>query len=464
MLDPQAIIDQISAHLRRELTPAVTKQGLALSISLPLPEVRLRSLPPITGDWFFWERPTEDEIILGMGYALHLTATGQDRLGTLNRRMREIRQGWRWIDPEQTGISPMSYLCFAFSPNDRMEGPWSSLPNSGLFLPELTLRQSNNLCVASFSANLEMERDTDSIQQRWTGLLSDLIAALIRPQDTPGCKTTLTEIATSSDRTEWRRLIAMAQAAISAGRMEKLVPARHQRVQAQRRFDAGQLMDTLNYLYPNSMLLATRIGKRVFVSATPERLISLCNGVITCDAIAGTIHRSAVEAKDRELGDLLLSDPKIRHEHQLVVDGIKASLGPICTGLDYQIQPSLIRLRNLQHLFTEIRGRLKPDVDLLQAADRLHPTAAVNGHPSAEAGQWLKQNSHFERGWYTGAAGWIDYQGNGELAVLLRCALLDNEHADLYAGAGITGGSDADAEYDETELKFRVMLEALENA
>jgi menaquinone-specific isochorismate synthase len=223
-------------------------------------------------------------------------------------------------------------------------------------------------------------------------------------------------------------------------------------------------MTTLEYLYPNSMLLASRMGERTFLSATPECLLSLQNGYIYCDALAGTIHRSANEQKDRDLGQTLLTDPKAKHEHQLVVEDITTSLGAICSDINHCDKPSLLRLRNLQHLHTKIEGQLKSDITLLDAAARLHPTAAVNGHPGPEAKQWLMQNESIERGWYTGAAGWIDYSGNGKLAVLLRCALLDNNQADLFAGAGITAESDANAEYAETELKFSVMLEALENA
>ncbi len=176
------------------------------------------------------------------------------------------------------------------------------------------------------------------------------------------------------------------------------------------------------------------------------------------------MHRSASEKKDQELGQWLLSDPKARHEHHLVVKNIGASLEPICANVEYSKQPALLRLRNLQHLHTEIKGWLKPDITLLDAAARLHPTAAVNGYPGPEANQWIVQNEPIERGWYTGAAGWIDRDGNGTLAVLLRCALLDKNCADLFAGAGITSESNPDAEYAETELKFSVMLEALENA
>ncbi len=464
MLDPQALKTHVSAHLRRELKPVVGKRDRILSIILPIHEIRLDSLPVIEKDWYFWCRPSDSETILGLGDAMRITARGPDRLESLNYKMQETHDRWQWIDPELTGFIPLSYLCFSFNPNDQMTGPWNGLPNSGLFLPEITLRQSNNSCVASFCVDLQNTQDTESIHRRWMELFSDLLSALDQPHNPPGCKTVLTRIATSSTQLKWRELVAKAQSEISGNTMEKVVPARHQRIQAERRLDPRQLISILNYLYPNSVLIATGIGKRVFVSATPEKLASLHDGTLTCDAIAGTIHRSAVEERDKALGRDLLSDPKVRHEHQLVVDDITASLDPLCSSIDYRKHPSLLRLRNLQHLITEIKGRLKPDINLLQAAAKLHPTAAVNGSPGLKAREWLDQNEDFNRGWYAGAAGWIDCRGEGDLAVLLRCALLDRDQADLFAGAGITAGSDADAEYAETELKFGAILEALENA
>ncbi len=464
MLDPQAVINRIDSCLRRELEAELAWQGQMLSIALPVQEIHLRSLPTIGEEWFFWDRPVDDETILCLGSAMRVTAQGHDRLEILSRRAREISRDWNWIDPESTGFRPLSYFCFAFDPSDRMTGPWSGVPNSGLFLPELTLQQRDNRCAALFSVRLDPDLDTGSIHRRWMGLFTVFVESIGRPYTPPGCKTTLTRVSTSSDHTQWRRLVTGAQTSIAAGALQKVVPARHLRVQAERTLDPRQLMATLRYLYPNSILIATRTGGRTFVSATPERLVRHQNGEITCDALAGTIRRSAVEEIDRELGEQLLSDPKARHEHQLVVDDITASLQPLCSNIEYLKQPTLLRMRNLQHLSTEIRGRIEADTTLLQTADRLHPTAAVNGYPGNGAKAWLDQNERFDRGWYTGAAGWIDCDDNGELAVLLRCALLDRNHADLYAGAGITDRSDPDAEFSETELKFSVMLEALENA
>jgi isochorismate synthase len=464
MLDPQALIKRVDRYLRRELKAALPGSARILSITIPVQEIHLRSLPEIRGNWFYLDRPCADERILGLGEAVRITASGPDRLQQLDSALQQIHADWDWIDLELTGFHPLVYTCFAFSPEDRMQGSWQGMPNSGLFLPRLTLQQRDNLCTATFSADLGKQQDPDSIHRHWMGPFADLVAALNQPHQPPGAKTSLARIATSSSLDQWQLLVTKAQAEITSKALEKVVPARHLQIQAQRRLDPGQLMSTLNYLYPSSMLLATHLSGRVFVSATPERLAS-CNGnSISCDAVAGTIRRSAIEQNDLNLGKSLLADPKVRHEHQLVVEDISHSLKPLCSALSIREFPTLKRLRNLQHLWTEIQGQLKPGVSLLQAAAAIHPTAAVNGHPGDAAGAWLRQNEPFERGWYAGVAGWIDCSGRGELAVLLRCALLEDDRADLFAGAGITAGSDADDEFAETELKFGVMLEALENS
>jgi menaquinone-specific isochorismate synthase len=464
MPDSQPLINRVCSYLGRLLSAEPIAQRQIVSISMPIREINLHSLPAIAGNWLFWNHPSNAETIFGLGHAMQITASGPGRLDVLNQELQQLHNNWKWLDPEHTKCKPLSHLCFAFNPSDQMSGPWDGLPNSGLFLPELTIQQQGNSCVAIFSTKLGINREPEAILQRWRELFTTFINSLTQQHTPPGCKTTLSRIATSANQDHWRQLIAKAQSSIFSATLEKVVPARHLRVKAERSLDPRRLMTTLEYLYPDSMLLANRTGERTFLSATPECLVSLQNGDIYCDALAGTIHRSANEQQDQDLGQTLLSDPKAKHEHQLVVQDITTSLGAICSDIKHSDKPSLLRMRNLQHLHTEIKGQLKSDITLLDAAARLHPTAAVNGYPEPEAKLWLRQNESIERGWYTGAAGWIDYSGNGKLAVLLRCALLDNNYADLFAGAGITAESDANSEYAETELKFRVMLEALENA
>jgi menaquinone-specific isochorismate synthase len=92
---------------------------------------------------------------------------------------------------------------------------------------------------------------------------------------------------------------------------------------------------------------------------------------------------------------------------------------------------------------------------------QLHPTPAVGGAPSAEALHLIDELENIERGWYAGGVGWVDAAGDGEFAVALRCGLLWEDGARLYAGVGVMPDSDPEAELAETELKFNALLGAL---
>ena len=123
--------------------------------------------------------------------------------------------------------------------------------------------------------------------------------------------------------------------------------------------------------------------------------------------------------------------------------------------------PRVLRLANLHHLRSAVRGRLADRVHVLDLVARLHPTPAVAGHPRAAALAALPAREGLERGWYAGPIGWFDAAGDGAFDVALRCALVRERRAVLYAGAGIVAGSDPDAELAETRLKLQPLLMAL---
>jgi isochorismate synthase EntC len=183
---------------------------------------------------------------------------------------------------------------------------------------------------------------------------------------------------------------------------------------------------------------------------------------VRADAIGGTTARSTDPAADRRLGAALLEDAKSRNEHRLVVDAIAARLTPCCSHLVIPDRPSLKRLPTVQHLYTPVTGQARAGLSLLGLAATLHPTPAVGGLPRAAALTWMERNGEHQRGWYTGALGWLGSDGGGELNVILRCALLGQQRAELYAGAGIVAGSDPQQEFMETEWKLQAMVEALQ--
>ena len=118
-------------------------------------------------------------------------------------------------------------------------------------------------------------------------------------------------------------------------------------------------------------------------------------------------------------------------------------------------------LRHVLHLWTELQGQLRADIGLLDAVTRLHPTPAVLGIPGETALNLLDNLGETRDCLYTGVAGWVDRQGDGDAVVILRSAYLEPDSAVLWAGAGIVAGSDSVSELNEIEMKLATMLEVL---
>ena len=134
-------------------------------------------------------------------------------------------------------------------------------------------------------------------------------------------------------------------------------------------------------------------------------------------------------------------------EHRVVIDVVHETLLPWCSYLDWEAEPSIVTVANVQHLGTLIEGRLSsPAPNVLELVEALSPTPALGGHPRAEALELIAAVEGFDRGRYGGAVGWVDADGNGTWAVAIRCAEIEGMRARLFAGGGIVADSDPHAE------------------
>lgn len=198
------------------------------------------------------------------------------------------------------------------------------------------------------------------------------------------------------------------------------------------------------------------------VGATPETLLSLFDGEVRTESVAGTTRRGESAAEDARLAEALLASDKDRREHDAVTQSILRRLGMVGVLAATRREAELLRLGNLMHLRTPIVGRMPADRRFLEVAGELHPTPAVGGKPRALALPFIPGFEPHDRGLYTGAVGWVASDGgSGKLFVALRCARLRGEEARAFAGAGIVAGSDPEAESAETEMKLRTALDAL---
>jgi isochorismate synthase len=199
------------------------------------------------------------------------------------------------------------------------------------------------------------------------------------------------------------------------------------------------------------------------VGASPELLVARSGELVSCQPFAGSAPRSADPKTDAANGAALAESGKNRHEHQLVVDTMRAALEPLCAELDVAAQPQLSRTAALWHLSTPILGRLRDtSITAIDLALALHPTPAVGGVPT-QAAVDLIARLEGDRGFYAGAVGWCDARGDGRWVVAIRGAQLsaDRRGARAQAGGGIVAESDPDDEVAETTTKFRTILSAL---
>ena len=201
-------------------------------------------------------------------------------------------------------------------------------------------------------------------------------------------------------------------------------------------------------------------GGRAFLGAPPERLYRREGRRILCDAIAGTRTRGEGASLDRQLERDLMGSEKERREQDYVVRGIRESLAPLCGSLNAAGDPSVVKLRQCQHLMSSFEGVLRDGVGDAELLKALHPTPAVGGYPTDRALPEIEKREPFDRGWFAGPVGWVGSDG-AEFAVAIRSGLVDGPTLSVFAGAGIVAGSVPGDEWDELDYKISHFTQAL---
>jgi menaquinone-specific isochorismate synthase len=259
---------------------------------------------------------------------------------------------------------------------------------------------------------------------------------------------------------QWQAAVRQAVDAIVAGDLDKVVLARDLVATTAAPVDQRVLLRRLAERYPSCWTFAVD----GLVGATPELLVRRTGDAVLSRVLAGTVGRLGDDAADGQLADALLGSEKDLEEHELAVHSVAAVLAAHCDRLDVPDRPTVLRLRNVQHLATDVSGHLADGSGVLDLAGALHPTAAVCGTPTEVAMRVIRELEGMDRGRYAGPVGWMGADGDGEFGIALRCAEVDGARLRLFAGCGIVAGSDPDAELAEAQAKLVPVRDALESA
>jgi menaquinone-specific isochorismate synthase len=254
--------------------------------------------------------------------------------------------------------------------------------------------------------------------------------------------------------------VEAARTSVRNGELTKAVIARDVYVESDLPIDVHILLHKLRATFGTSY----RFSFDGFVGASPELLVAIHEDEITSHPLAGTTPRTGDLTKDSLLAKQLMESDKNQIEHRVVIDMVHDTLLPHCSYLDWEAEPTVVQVANVQHLGTRLVGKLsEPRIHVLDAALSLSPTPALGGFPRDKALQLIARYEGMSRDKYGGAIGWFDRGGNGVFAVAIRCAQFNESRtqARLFAGGGIVADSEPLDELAETQAKLQAMLAAI---
>lgn len=411
---------------------------------------------------FYIERRRDELAIAGAEVATKLESVSGNRFEATKSWIDHTLENTIAIGDVNLPFFGPSFFCgFAFLDNVEDESPFAS---STVFVPRWQVVAVEGRCIAIANALIPTEGDIEPIAKRIWNANTKFRKFDYQCVDEKRKRERLRVLETSESGGDDSFKVAVDKALelIEKQELQKIVLARALDLKADQAFHPLEILNTLRERYEDcyAFSIANDSGQS-FIGASPERLVSVSQGRVKVDVLAGTAPRGETASEDARFGMALLDSEKDRHEHKLVYESICRRLEALGIKVSNRWAPKLKRLQNVQHLLVEVETELPEGLHLLDLVSELHPTPAVGGSPRERAVPRIRELESFDRSLYAGPIGWVNAKGEGEFIVGIRSAMVDGDQARLYAGVGIVEGSQAETEHAETNLKFKALQENL---
>jgi menaquinone-specific isochorismate synthase len=383
--------------------------------------------------------------VAGVGEALRLEFTGPSRFRDASAAWKRIAAAASVTDPlglPGTGLVALGAFTFA----DR------SAQTSVLIVPSVVLGRRDGV---SWITRIHAADDPSPGSGTAPTAVPELVGG---PSPHPlGPDFSVTFDFGALDRPGYVSAVEAALIHLRAGELSKVVLARSMVGHLPEGADLRVLLGELATGYPDTWTFAVD----GLIGSSPETLVTASHGSVTARVLAGSAPRGGDPAADLDSAAALATSSKDLDEHQFALRSLLAALAPHARNVTSSEQPFTLKLPNLWHLASDVEGELSDGSSSLDLIAALHPTAAVAGTPTREALALIHELEPFDRGRYAGPVGWVGADGDGEWAIALRSAQVENDGTvTAYAGAGIVADSDAEKELAETRMKFRPVIDA----
>lgn len=223
------------------------------------------------------------------------------------------------------------------------------------------------------------------------------------------------------------------------------------------------LYRALRSLNPSPYMYYLNLGDHYVVGSSPEILVRLEGDEVTVRPIAGTRPRGRDETEDIALEKELLADPKELAEHLMLIDLGRNDAGRVSKTGSVKLTEKMVveRYSHVMHIVSNVTGRLKEGLDAMDVLRATFPAGTVSGAPKIRAMEIIDELEPVKRGIYSGAVGYLSWNGNMDTAIAIRTAVIKDRHLSIQAGAGIVYDSVPENEWAETMNKARAVFRAV---
>jgi len=336
--------------------------------------------------------------------------------------------------------------------------------------PDILLLLSDELAVMdNLSGKIYLIVYADPQQPNAYALAQQRLAALRgmlrKPVEIPTAPASATAQASSEFGEEaFKAAVAKAKNYITEGDIMQVVLS--QRMSQPYAASPLSLYRALRTLNPSPYMFYYDMGEHHVVGASPEILVQLEADTITVRPIAGTRKRGKTREEDEALARDLLSDPKELAEHLMLMDLGRNDVGRVAATGTVRVSEKMVieRYSHVMHIVSNVEGKRKAGVSAMDVLRATFPAGTLSGAPKVRAMEIIDELEPSKRGTYGGAVGYLGFNGDMDLAIAIRTAVIKDSTLFVQAGAGIVADSVPQSEWDETRNKARAVLRAAELA
>jgi len=300
--------------------------------------------------------------------------------------------------------------------------------------------------------------------ERLEALIDQLRERRVELPAAPGTRVAESDFVSSFGETGFKRAVERSRRYIHDGDIMQVVLSQRLSIPYQApTFDLYRALRTVN---PSPYMYYLKLGDFDIAGSSPEILVRLEDGTVTVRPIAGTRRRGRDREEDESLERELLADPKELAEHLMLVDLGRNDIGRVSAigSVEVSDRMTIERYSHVMHIVSNVTGELAPGRDAVDVLRATFPAGTLSGAPKVRAMEIIDELEPTKRGIYSGAVGYIGWNGNMDTAIAIRTAVIKDQMLHIQAGAGIVADSVPDLEWQETMSKGRAIFHAVNMA